>query len=170
MDKGKWFYKSINIQQERQHGKGQCGNWALFLSMSFRKQTLIPADFWAPTQSRYSSSFVTSTSLFSGFLFGYFTPPLLLAEFVTLFSGRSFLRDVVGAAFIRQVPTISCPSCRLTACSLLRTGRRCSQARGSRLSLVSAVLNGRAEDHSSSLNSVLLEQKDTSGFKWNTAW
>lgn len=107
------------------------GPFCFFLSMSFRKQTLSPADFWAPTQSRYSGSGVTSTSsLFSGFLFGYFTPPLLLAEFVTLFSGRSFLQDVVGAALIRRVPTISCPSCRLTACSLLRTGRRCSQARG----------------------------------------
>lgn len=99
--------------------------------MSVQKQTLTPADFCAPTQSRFSSSGVTSTSsLFSGFLSGCFPPPWLLVEFVTLFSGRSFLRDMVGAALIRRVPTISCPSCRLTACSLLRTGRRCSQARG----------------------------------------
>lgn len=172
ISKGKWFYKgSINIQQERRHGKGQRGNWALFLSMSFREQTLTPAGSGAPTRSRSRSSGVTSTSsLFSSFLFGCFTPPLLLPEFVTLCCGRSFLGDVAGAALIRRVPTISCPSCRLTACSLLRTGRSCSQARDRvALCLVSAVLKGHVEDRASSLSSVLLQQEDKSGFKRKTA-
>lgn len=73
---GKWFNsRSINTHQERQHGKGQCGNRGLFFSMTFRRQTLTPADFWVPTLSRYSSAGVTSTpSLFCGFLSGFSTP------------------------------------------------------------------------------------------------
>lgn len=122
--------RSINIQREQQHGKGHRGNWTLFFCQwVLVTQSLIPADFWVPTQTHYTSSGVTSTSsLFSSFLFGFFTPPLLLVVFVTLFSGRSFLQDVAEPVLIRFVPTISCPSSRVTACSPLRTGSWCNKA------------------------------------------
>lgn len=119
--------------------------------MGLRKQTLTPADLWVPTQSCYSSSGLTSTSsLFSSFLFAFFAPPLLRAEFVT-FSGMSFLRDV--ASPIPQVPTISCPSCRLTACSLLRAGRqvRRGAARPAALPGFCLLVREYVEDLASSL-------------------
>lgn len=112
-------------------GKVTVGTGPCFLSMSCRKpgSDSSTTDFWVPTQTYQSSSGVTSTSsLFSSFLSGFFPPPLLLAEFVTLYSGRSFLQDVAKAAVTLRVPTISCPSSRVTACSPLRTGRWCNKA------------------------------------------
>lgn len=59
----------------------------------------------------------------------------------------------------------------LAHCSEQEEGvARPAGTRQSGLCLVPAVLNGRAEDHASSLNSVFLEEEEASSFKWNTAW
>ena len=77
--------------------------------MSFRKpgSDSSTTDFWVPTQTYSRASGVTSiSSLFSSFLSGFFPPPLLLAEFVMLFSGRSFLSRLRWLAGFPRSPAL----------------------------------------------------------------
>lgn len=113
-------------------GKVTVGTGPCFFLNEFSGLIPVQQTFWVPTQTYEPSSGVTSTpSLFSSFLPWSLSPPtLVLAKFVTLFSGRSFLQDVAGAAVTLRVPTISCPSSRITACSPVRTGSWCTRSLG----------------------------------------